>query len=136
MRLEGTSSFFWSPQPRNWKTNFLARLTLGREKKPRESGDAGSLCSIDCPLSIDSVQFSEHYVDFSPKQVQSGHGSIWTFDRKCLHVDVQLSMMLCQWRHGIKFSVTSSFNSIKGGGGTSELHLNWRRTDVREGMEF
>lgn len=113
-------------RPGNWKTNSLALLILRLENKPKESGDASSLCSTDRPLGIDSVKCSEHSLDFSPKPVQSGHGSIWIFDRKCLCVGVELNVMPCQGKGGIKFSLISLLNSIKGGNlwVASELEKN------------
>lgn len=57
--------------------------------------------------------------------MQSGNGSIWTFDRKSLSLGIEFSIVLCQGRCGIRFSLTASLNSIKGGG-ASELHLNCR----------
>lgn len=58
--------------------------------------------------------------------MQSSNGSIWAFDRKCLRLGIEFSIMLCQGRCGIRFSLTDSLNSAKrvGWGGAFELHLN------------
>ena len=134
MRLERTSSFFWNPEVWELKDKSLLPFWFYGWKESLKRVEMPFASAVPIAHWILTLQFSEHKLDFSPEQVQSGHGNIWTFDRKCLSLGRQLRLMLCQGRWGITYSLTSSLNSIQGGGRTCEWHLKCRLiggTDVR-----